>query len=415
MVHILDTLTRLENKFDSMVLSGGSGGGTPEGGVPTSSHVSSHQSLKGFRSDSESHIDFPTEMRRGYQHVTAPHKVILWPSIYIHLVNSGIKAAGDLQHILQEGTPWFIKQEMAKHPQPLSHEVCLPSYTIHQQSRERGFAANVIFPTLSIQQVNEFTDAYFNTFNVLFPLLNRDSFSNDVLSPIMRDGYGDGDANSVLALLVFALGQLAIEGVFHNPISHPGGQPSGFRGGTAERPPGLEIFNEARRRLGFVVSSCSLVHVQILLLHATYFEANARHLDFWRSTVQASMAIQVLIKCKVVDWSAREGDLIKRAYWSCILSEDFYHLDLDLPQTGIHLLDDEVPLPYFHDAHENTGLRSDEPSHFQYHFLAMIALRRLIARIHHVIHECKSFHFTLSLPELPWLIVHSIQQPSRII
>ena len=32
------------------------------------------------------------------------------------------------------------------------------------------------------------------------------------------------------------------------------------------------------------------------------------------------------------------GDLIKRAYWTCILSEDFYHLDLDLPRTGIDQL-----------------------------------------------------------------------------
>lgn len=66
-----------------------------------------------------------------------------------------------------------------------------------------------------------------------------------------------------------------------------------------------------------------------------------------------------------------------------------YHLDLDLPQTGIHHLEDEVPLPYFHEAQDPPGVLSDERSHFQYHFLAMIALRRLIARIHSVIHECK--------------------------
>lgn len=66
-----------------------------------------------------------------------------------------------------------------------------------------------------------------------------------------------------------------------------------------------------------------------------------------------------------------------------------YHLELDLSQTGIHTLEDQVPLPYFHGAESNYGSPSDEKSHFQYHFLAMIALRRLVARIHESIHCCE--------------------------
>ncbi|KAK0870236.1 hypothetical protein LTR02_018381, partial [Friedmanniomyces endolithicus] len=64
-------------------------------------------------------------------------------------------------------------------------------------------------------------------------------------------------------------------------------------------------------------------------------------------------------------------------------------------------MEDDVPLPYFHEAQEQqqeqqagrgsnfnpTSTRNEYVSHFQYHFLAMIALRRLIARIHNVIHE----------------------------
>lgn len=211
-----------------------------------------------------------------------------------------------------------------------------------------------------------------------------------LMPAILADGFADGDENSVLALLVLALGQLAIEGVFERSISMVNGTPSGFRGGTLERPPGMEIFNEARRRLGFVATQNTLENVQIMLLQATYYEATARHLDFWRSTVMASMACQVLIKCQNIEWQTPHGDLIKRAYWTCVLSEDLYHLDLDLPQSGIQSLEDTVPLPYFHEGQDSmapgfTG--NDERSHFQYHFLAMIALRRLISRIHEVIHE----------------------------
>ncbi|KAI4813373.1 hypothetical protein E4T44_10830, partial [Aureobasidium sp. EXF-8845] len=74
-----------------------------------------------------------------------------------------------------------------------------------------------------------------------------------------------------------------------------------------------------------------------------------------------------------------------------------YHLELDLSQTGIHTLADQVPLPYFHGSESNYGSPPDGKSHFQYHFLAMVALRRLVARVHESIH-C-SFNAAAELSE----------------
>ncbi|KAK4551746.1 hypothetical protein LTR86_010939 [Recurvomyces mirabilis] len=264
---------------------------------------------------------------------------------------------------------------------------------------EQGRASNVVFLTLSVQQIQELSNAYFNTFNVLLPVLNRETFMNGTVARLLRDGYGDGDSGSVVALLVFALGTVALDGVFERPVSVVNGQPSGFRGGTIDPPPGLALFHEARRRLGFIWTQYTLENVQLNLLQATYYEATSRHLDFWRCTVAASMACQVLIRCEQVDWSSATGDLVKRAYWTCVLSEDLYHLDLDFLQTGIHTMEDEVPLPYFHEAQEQhqgssvavgSAQANQERSHSQYQFLAMIALRRLIARIHNVIHDCRA-------------------------
>jgi len=402
MVYILDTLTRLENKFDTLALS------TPRSSSPDlrnfAKTISDPSPLGSSGANNEHMQDFPRELQQSYQHLTAPHKVILWPSIYIFLINSGIQATSGLQYVLQGGTSWFIRQEMAKHPDPLSHDVSLPYFALNNTVREQGYSLTVAFPTLTIQQIREQCDAYFNTFNVLFPLLNKDSFMDNTVARLLRDGYGDGDVNAVVALLVFALGQVAMEGVFERPIALVDGQPSGFRGGTADRPPGLAIFNEARRRIGFISTHMSLENVQVLLLQATYYEAAVRHVDFWRSTVAASMACQVLIKIKDVNWSTTEGDLIKRAYWICILNEDFYHLDLDLPCTGIANFEDEVPSPTFHDGHEApSGPLTEECPHFQYHFLAMISLRRLISRINTAIHGGKSPslpspYFTKPLP-----------------
>ncbi|KAI5198715.1 hypothetical protein E4T38_07355 [Aureobasidium subglaciale] len=216
------------------------------------------------------------------------------------------------------------------------------------------------FIGLTPENVRRMSDAYFSTFNILFPILDRQIFLEDILEPVLRNGFADCDPQGCLVLLVLALGQTAIDGVYGSPISIIEGNPSGLRGGTAERPPGLNLFNEARRRMGFIMHQCTLENVQIHLLES-----------------------------ESIDWSTPRADLIKRAYWACMLSEDMYHLELDLSQTGIHTLEDQVPLPYFHGSESNYGNPSDEKSHFQYHFLAMIALRRLVARIHESIH-CSS-------------------------
>ena len=409
MVHILESLARLENKFDNLSMGPSGGSSSPSDAYSPAIRVNDSrmsQSMSGQMRETDKDnrtAQLLGSLQERYQHLTVPHKVMLWPAIYVHLISSGIPAASDLQHVLQEGTPWFIRQELHKHPQGLPINLGLPCFAISSEGSQQRHPTSVAFPTLSIPQIKEYTEAYFNTFNVLLPLLNKETFMDETVAALLRDGYADGDQGAVLALLVFALGQVAIEGVHGRPISVHDTQPSGLRGGSVEHPPGLAIFNEARRRIGFVATLNTLENVQIMLLQASYFEANACHLDFFRSTVAASMSCQVLIRCEVIDWSTLRGDLIKRAYWACVLNEDLYHLDLDLPKTGIHLLEDDVPLPYFHDVSAQHGASSPSSSrakqgaatsarergHFQYHFLAMIALRRLISRIHDVIHECE--------------------------
>ncbi|KAK4979485.1 hypothetical protein LTR28_004386 [Elasticomyces elasticus] len=188
------------------------------------------------------------DVPKPYRHLTAAHKVLLWPTIYVHLLNSGIAAATDLQYVLQEGTPWFINLEMAKYPQSLPYDVCLPCYAL--RDNQPGQAARVAFPSLSSEYMQQYSEVYFDTFNVIYPILNRDNFRNETIPAIQRHGYGDGDPASIIALLVFALGKVGMEGIYGDPISFNNNCASGIRGGSYERPPGLEIFNEARRRIG---------------------------------------------------------------------------------------------------------------------------------------------------------------------
>ncbi|KAK5149881.1 hypothetical protein LTS14_010596 [Recurvomyces mirabilis] len=184
-VHILDTLTRLENKFDNMAITQGSspdlnssGARASVGGTSSVSLDKASRSETGQRNTEGSASS--ANVQKSYQHLT---------------------------YVLQEGTPWFIKREMSKHPDPLPSDVGLQCFTMAIGYTKQGRASSVVFPTLGVQQIQELSDAYFNTFNVLYPVLNREAFMNATVARLLRDGYGDGDSGSVLALLVFVTGR----------------------------------------------------------------------------------------------------------------------------------------------------------------------------------------------------------------
>jgi hypothetical protein len=231
----------------------------------------------------------------------------------------------------------------------------------------------------------------------MFPLLILDDSVSNVVARVLRHGYRDDDPESVIALLVFALGQLAVESAF-DPRAGINGS---VCHGTAERPSGLEIFNEARWRTSTIATQRCLFNVQIMLLQATYFEACARHADFWSSVSAASMACRYLVRSQPMDWSSTQGELVKRAYWVCVLHERLLDIDLKIACTGIQDLEDQVPLPHFHEyvprAGRMGGLSSDstqlvsaeELNDYAYHSSALIALSRLLRRAENLIYDCE--------------------------
>lgn len=205
---------------------------------------------------------------------------------------------------------------------------------------------------------------------------------------MVREDYSDGDPGSVLALTVFALGQMASEGTSSQPKNAEVGFRSGFHGGCVERPPGIELFCEARRRICFVTTPRTLENIQILLLQGTYFEANARHMDFWSCTASASAACEMLIRCKNFAWSSAAGEAIARAYWACVMGENVFRAEPGLPPLRLNALQDQVPLPYSTQTPESLDFRAPGDSlQVQLHFLAMITLQRLIMRVQDLDHR----------------------------
>jgi hypothetical protein len=109
------------------------------------------------------------------------------------------------------------------------------------------------------------SEAYFDSYNLLCPLLDRQHFMANTMPSVMSEGFGQGMA-ATIAYLVFALGEVAIAGSDGPPVHNHNGRPSGVRGGTISDPPGLDLFNEARKRMGFNLTDCSLENVQMFAL-----------------------------------------------------------------------------------------------------------------------------------------------------
>jgi hypothetical protein len=159
---------------------------------------------------------------------------------------------------MQKGTPNLPLDEM------LSDK---PFIGMQTQATRAAGGIRTTFPALTKETMQNLAKAYFDTFNFIYPFMDRQNFLSDTLTKVHTEGF-DGDADSVIALLVFALGELAIEGFRGNPIERHGNRSSGVRGGTSTRPPGLGLFNEARKRIGFVLTACDLENVQIFSLAA---------------------------------------------------------------------------------------------------------------------------------------------------
>ncbi|KAI0172277.1 hypothetical protein GGR52DRAFT_462053 [Hypoxylon sp. FL1284] len=223
--------------------------------------------------------------------------------------------------------------------------------------------------------------SYFDTFNLIHPIMDRQVFQAEVLPAVANNGF-DESSSSTLACLVFALGDVAMSSIQGAPISTYKGRPSGVRGGTLERPPGLLFFNEARKRMGFNLTECSLENVQIFALAAIYYGTCSHHLEFWRLTTLASLACHALLTSKPEELRTHRGDLVRRAFWHCSIMETCLNMELNIPRTGLDKLEALVGLPDFSGSFSEEDYLGNQASHFQEHFASQIVLRRLSVEFH---------------------------------
>lgn len=174
----------------------------------------------------------------------------------------------DWKTLEQGGSAFIVRMQKSSPPLPLDEGLNqIPFLGMQTQATRASGGARVTFPTLSRDLMHRLATAYFDTFNFLYPFMDRQNFLSDTLTKVYSEGF-DGDVESVTALLIFALGEVAIEGSRGNSIEEYNGRPSGVRGGSQQRPPGLALFNEARKRIGFCLVDCELENAQVYSLAA---------------------------------------------------------------------------------------------------------------------------------------------------
>jgi hypothetical protein len=344
---------------------------------------------------SQQDFDGPSigDFRRHAENWTVPHKIMRWPCIYHHLHSRRPAFLSDLRAICQEGSQWFVEQTRSTDQSTSALGSLLSISTLTSEGAGLTPSLSSQLLRLGATPVQRYIESYFRTFNTLRPILDRAVFVSDTQPRALHQGVSSEDSiDSVLLLLVIALGQVAYEGITGPPIGPSQKGVSGFRGGCALLSPGKEAFDEALRRWTSISSLPALERVQALLLQATYHETSARHWDFWKCAAAASASCECLLRQRNIDWATHKGEMLKRAYWACVLDEGYYHHDLDLPLTGIFAFQDEVPLPAFIPRTENVEGTAAEDVDYSvsfFQFLATISLKQIVDRVHDTVHKSK--------------------------
>lgn len=123
---------------------------------------------------------------------------------------------------------------------------------------------------LPLSMIKGLTDAFFAVFNPFTPIMDKSFFFSFTLGSAIESGFGY-TMESCLVLNVLALGCLAVLAHQEGNYPLPGTQshrfePPEWMNGVYEEQPGLRFFNEARRRIGFLMCDNNIQSCQFYLL-----------------------------------------------------------------------------------------------------------------------------------------------------
>ncbi|EXJ95566.1 hypothetical protein A1O1_00688 [Capronia coronata CBS 617.96] len=370
---IFNTLKRMESKIDHLSV--------PESPVP-------RQGSESIRSDpGRPLVESPYRMEApmSIASITSPpapsagpptqspdrlsfsaHQTVHWPGIVATLPNSLASAAQSLERsyptLLESGRPQL--------------DPIIPA--------QASFPGGDWLASLGLSCVKDLSNAYFDTFNRVYPFVDRDYYFLSTLAVVVREGFGY-DIESCLVLNVMAMGCMGLrsfeEGGF-DTAGHPPISPI-VRNIMDEEIPGLSFFNEARRRVGFCLTERDIQSCQYYLVSALFFAQLMRPVDEWMMTNRAAVTCTAFFKCPPEPHDEWLADMQSRLFWTALVLETVIVQELELPPSRLKDWEDVVPLPKFtiYPYADKSRPRNADDSYYHYHFLAQIAHRIILSRI----------------------------------
>ncbi|KAL4874760.1 hypothetical protein BJY04DRAFT_203139 [Aspergillus karnatakaensis] len=306
------------------------------------------------------------------------HGVILWPGARDLLPQRLLDAHEKL------GKNYVIDTEMNRPP--------LPMY-IYPYPPQAG---DDWLETLPLAMIKGLSTAFFATFSPFTPIMDKNFYFAYTLGAAIESGFGY-TMESCLVLNIMALGCLAVLAHHEGDYALPGTrgnhfEPPDWLAVVQEDPPGLRFFNEARRRMGFLMCDNDIQSCQFYLLSSVYYQQILRPMDSWAMIHRAATGCLSILTNHDVNFDEWEGDMKSRVYWNCLMNETILVQELHLPPSGLSRFEEVVPLPKFI-GFETLGFvpsrfssstsEDIDDSFFQYHFLAQVAHRIILTRIRH--------------------------------
>lgn len=186
------------------------------------------------------------------------HGVVVWPGMIDHLPERFWQVYDQI------GRNYVLDVEMERPPLPMwvSSPFGLPN--TGNWLEELPFAL-----------VKGLCEAFFSLFHPFTPFMDKHFFFSLTLGTVIKHGFST-TIETCLVLNVMALGCLAVRAYEEADFPLPGTigdhfeQPAWFEA-VLEDPPGLSFFNEARKRMGFLMEKNNLSSCQYYLLSAYDF------------------------------------------------------------------------------------------------------------------------------------------------
>ena len=208
----------------------------------------------------------PADPIRRQMPVTQAHSVWLWPATMDILTKCGSAVLDPLYSLQFNEISWLMRLQEPTWDENGVDDKSTVVTTVFGE-REESFTQLNYLTGLSNEDIQQLSNDYFNTFNYMYPFMDRERFFTNTLSKAMGD-LRQAEDETTITLLILALGELAHEGATGMPITQTNERISGVRGGTANLPPGSSLFDKAGQRIGFIATHYTLESIQIFSLAA---------------------------------------------------------------------------------------------------------------------------------------------------